>query len=144
MRFGFQDKAYLQVGALCWRRQPVLEVLLVTSLRTQRWIIPKGWPHKGLDMARSAATEAREEAGVFGDVAAKPFGHYRYMKKKAVRTLPCVVQVFPLLVKGRSINWPEKGLRTLRWFPAGQAAMRVQEPELRHLLLQFRRKMAGG
>ena len=33
-----------QVAALCWRRAPLLEILLVTSLRTKRWILPKGWP----------------------------------------------------------------------------------------------------
>ena len=41
-----------QVAALCWRRSPkrgsVLEVLLITSLNSKRWILPKGWPEPEL------------------------------------------------------------------------------------------------
>ena len=37
-----------QVAALCWRqsskRPSQLEVLLITSLNSKRWILPKGWP----------------------------------------------------------------------------------------------------
>ena len=37
-----------QVGALVWRMADgVLEVLLITSRDTGRWIIPKGWPMDG-------------------------------------------------------------------------------------------------
>jgi ADP-ribose pyrophosphatase YjhB (NUDIX family) len=38
------------------------EILLVTTRQTNRWIIPKGWPIKGLKPAKSAAREAYEEA----------------------------------------------------------------------------------
>ena len=64
----------LQVAALCWRRRPVPEVLLVTTLRTRRWILPKGWPHPGLSLPESAAREALEEAGVTGRIEATPLG----------------------------------------------------------------------
>ena len=41
-----------------------LEIFLITSRRTKRWIIPKGWPIKGLKPAKTAARGAFEEAGV--------------------------------------------------------------------------------
>jgi hypothetical protein len=43
-----------------------VEVLLVTTRQTRRWIIPKSWPIKGLKPPKSAAREAHEEAGIRG------------------------------------------------------------------------------
>ena len=57
-----------------------LEVLLVTTRQTRRWIIPKGWPIKGLKPPRSAAREAYEEAGIRGTVGAKSIGVFSYEK----------------------------------------------------------------
>ena len=69
-----------QVGALPIRRGPdgSLLVLLVTTLQTQRWIIPKGWPWPGQQDCASAAAEAREEAGVVGEAHASSIGSYTY------------------------------------------------------------------
>ena len=57
--------ARTQYGALCWRmHRGKVEVLLITSRDTGRWVIPKGWPIDGLAPAQTAAREAWEEAGV--------------------------------------------------------------------------------
>ena len=55
----------MQYGALPYRytKSGAPEILLVTTRQTKRWIIPKGWPIKGLKPAKSAAREAYEEAG---------------------------------------------------------------------------------
>ena len=45
----------LQYAALPWRRAPALEVMLITSRETRRWVIPKGWPIPGSTAAQSAA-----------------------------------------------------------------------------------------
>ena len=57
-----------------------LEVLLVTTRQMRRWIIPKGWPIKGLNPPWSAAREAYEEAGIRGTVGAKSIGVFSYEK----------------------------------------------------------------
>ena len=64
----------LQYGALPYRicTDGSIEILLVTSRRTRRWVIPKGWKIKGKKPAKSAAQEALEEAGLKGSVAGKP------------------------------------------------------------------------
>src|SRR6476619_2038868 len=54
------------------------EVMLVTSRETRRWIIPKGWPHKGKAPHDSAAREAFEEAGVVGAVGKRAVGSFPY------------------------------------------------------------------
>ena len=127
----------LQVAALCWRSSPRFEILLVTSLRTRRWILPKGWPHDGMSLAQSAANEATEEAGIIGVVAPEPVGRYHYLKEKSGSALPCAVEIFPLFVTGQRDNWPEKGSRELLWLPAEQAAAKIAEIGLKRILLNF-------
>ncbi len=103
-----------QVAALCWRcrRRHGLEVLLITSLNSKRWIIPKGWPEADLTPAENAAREAFEEAGVIGKVSAKPIGSYHYLKeRKDGGGVPCSVDVFALAVTKQLDDWPEKGAR---------------------------------
>jgi len=129
----------MQVAALCWRSSPHLEILLVTSLRTRRWILPKGWPQDGLSLAQSAANEALEEAGVTGDIAAEPIGRYHYLKEKNGSALPCAVDVFSLLVTGERASWAEKDARQKLWLPAERAAAKIAETGLRRILTSFAR-----
>ena len=52
-----------QFGALCYRmKQGEAQVLMITSRRTGRWVIPKGWPIRGLKSDEAALQEAWEEA----------------------------------------------------------------------------------
>src|SRR5262252_2705112 len=77
-----------------------VEVLLVTSRETKRWVIPKGWPKKHKAPWDSAASEAREEAGVVGEVSKEPIGSYLYTKRlRSGKAVVCEVQVFGLEVK---------------------------------------------
>ncbi len=130
-----------QFAALPWRRNDAgeLEVLLITSRETHRWVIPKGWPMKGKDAARCAAREAFEEAGVQGKIGKKPFGGYVYDKRlKSGRLQRVRVQVFPLHVEREAETYREHGQREKLWLPPIEAARRVDEPELMVLLATFR------
>ena len=136
-----------QVAALCWRASPkrasVIEVLLITSLNSKRWILPKGWPEPDLTPAENAAREAFEEAGVVGKISPQPIGSYHYLKeRKDGGGMPCSVQVFALAVHKQVDDWPEKGERELTWLPLDQAITRVAEPGLRQLLRDFRKRQA--
>lgn len=116
-----------------------VEVLLVTSRETGRWIIPKGWPIKGFKPAETAAREAFEEAGVRGLVSGRPLGRYVYEKwmEDRVASFPCEVQVFPLLVKTQLNKWPEYRQRKVRWFAVREATVVVSDDDLRKLILQL-------
>jgi 8-oxo-dGTP pyrophosphatase MutT (NUDIX family) len=128
----------LQFGALPWRQHKGLEVLLVTSRESRRWVIPKGWPIKGRKPHMSAAREALEEAGVTGRIGKKALGSYGYVKRlKNGAPLECRVQVFPLKVERQRKRWPEQHERALRWFAASEAATAVAEPELQKLIGDF-------
>jgi 8-oxo-dGTP pyrophosphatase MutT (NUDIX family) len=134
-----------QVAALCWRTsRRGLEVLLITSLNSKRWILPKGWPEADLSGAENAAREAFEEAGVTGKTGAGAIGRYLYLKEKREGGgMPVNVEVFALQVTKQLDDWPEKGLRSMIWVPLDQAAAKVSEPGLRDLLKSFRKQYAA-
>lgn len=128
-----------QYGALCWRaKSGKVEVLLITSRGTGRWVIPKGWPISGKSPKQSAAQEAYEEAGVVGSPHPASLGLYTYDKVQPDgSSLPCVVTVFAIEVKQRLDRFPEKGQRKRRWFSRRRAAESVDEPELQQILRCF-------
>lgn len=129
-----------QYAALPWRDTGSgIEVLLITSRETRRWVIPKGWPIKGLTPSQAAAREAYEEAGVGGLVTGKAAGSFDYDKRgKDDEVRPCHVLVFPLEVMVQHIDWPEQGQRTLRWMSQEDAAAAVAEPQLASLIRRLK------
>lgn len=128
-----------QVAALCWRRgKQGLEILLVTSRETRRWVTPKGGRMPGLTDARAAAVEALEEAGVEGRIADHPIGTFRYLKwLRRGEGRWCVVSLYPLEVTVEHASWQEQHERTREWMSAEQAASRVNEADLAALILAF-------
>lgn len=135
-----------QYAALCYRvkkKTNEVEVLLMTSRDTGRWVIPKGWPMNGKCSHEVAAREALEEAGVRGTIEKETLGSYTYAKVlKDGLTVSCKVQVYVLEVSELAKNFKEKGERTLEWVSCDEAVKRVREPELRDLFLLFKRRMA--
>lgn len=130
-----------QYAALPWRRRAdgALEVLVITSRETRRWVIPKGWPIKLMKPAETAAQEAFEEAGVLGQVARKSLGVFHYDKRLRSGRLQHVrVMVHALEVQEERPAWPELGQRERRWTSLAEAATLVDEPELKALLGKFK------
>lgn len=125
-----------QQGAICWRmKNGELQVLLVTSRDTGRWVIPKGWPIAGKTIAESALQECWEEAGVVGDLDSAELGAYNYRKRRPRRgDLNCTVSVFSIRVDRLEDDFPERDQRRRKWFRPAKAARKVNEPELGSLL----------
>lgn len=128
-----------QFGALCWRRRgDEIQVLLVTSRRRKRWIIPKGWPQDRATPVKAAVMEAWEEAGVEGKAKAKCLGIFSYDKFVTARQVaPCVVAIFPMRVKKLRRDFPEASQRKRKWFSLAKAATLVSEPELAAIIRGF-------
>lgn len=128
-----------QVAALPFKISPEGEllVLVVTSRQTRRAVLPKGWPMKKKDDWQAARIEARQEAGVTGKIARKPFGRYRYWKRLGDHFAWSDVAVFPLEVKRELSEWPEKHQRVRLWLPVEDAALMIDETELGSLIREF-------
>ena len=127
-----------QVAALPYRLQPGLEILLITSRETRRWVLPKGWPMKDRAPHEAAAQEAHEEAGLIGDVSEAAVGAYHYQKGlKNGGSVLCEVAVFPLRVTGQLDSWTEQHQREFQWFDPEAAAAAVAEEELAELIRAF-------
>lgn len=121
-----------------------VQVLLITSRRTKRWIIPKGWPMAGVSPMQAAATEAYEEGGVEGKPYPVCVGLFSYQKDLGDKgDLPCVAMVYPVKVKRLLSDFPEKKERRRKWFDIAKAAKKVDEPELRAILKSFDPKTLG-
>jgi 8-oxo-dGTP pyrophosphatase MutT (NUDIX family) len=130
----------VQYAALPYRAKSKskLEIMLVTSRGTRRWIIPKGWPKRGMPPYETAATEAFEEAGILGKVSKRPIGSYPYDKiLEKGHKASCRVQVFALRVTRQHKRWPEKRERRIRWYPPADAVRFIREPHLRRIIRKF-------
>lgn len=125
-----------QVAALCYRDMcGRREFLLITSRNTKRWIIPKGWPIRGLKSHETALQEAWEEAGVkAGRANSRPQGTYTYQKtQRAGWSIPVQTLVYSVAVLELSKVYPEAGERSRKWVSANDAAKMVDEPELQQI-----------
>jgi 8-oxo-dGTP pyrophosphatase MutT (NUDIX family) len=130
-----------QCAALPWRLNAAreVEVLLITSRETRRWVVPKGWPIKGLNAAGSAAREAFEEAGLTGEMGRPKLGIYTYGKRLTSGRVQTVrVAVYAMRVLGEAEDFPEKGQRDKLWTSTAEAARLVDEDELKALIGGFR------
>ncbi len=135
-----------QYGVLPYRIEATggMEILLITSRETGRWVTPKGNPIPGLPGHQTAAREAFEEAGVEGIVSEAPLGRFAYAKRRrSGETVAALVTVYALRVTRQHLDWPERGQRTIRWFALGDAAMAVHEPDLKALILSFGPEAVG-
>lgn len=126
---------YNQSGVIPYRRNgDHLEVLLITSRRRSRWIIPKGVVDPGNTPVESACKEAYEEAGVTGTPSSTQLGEYSYDKWGG----KCSVKVYLMRVDKILETWPEKQERTRRWMTVEEAAKEVRETKLKEIILSIK------
>lgn len=104
-------------------------VVLVTSTTTGRWSIPKGHIDPGCTPWDAAAQEAREEAGVVGQIVRLELGTYEHRKHERMH----LVRAYPLLVHGLDDDWEERGLRE-RIVLARDEALECIDPAQRRVL----------
>jgi 8-oxo-dGTP pyrophosphatase MutT (NUDIX family) len=122
---------YPQAGLIPFRRKGgEVEVLLITTLKRKRWVIPKGLIEPDLSPAESALMEAEEEAGIQGTVDSEPLGTYEYRKWGGT----CRVEVYAMRVNKTLDDWPEAETRSREWFSIEEAVERVAQNGLKSLI----------
>jgi 8-oxo-dGTP pyrophosphatase MutT (NUDIX family) len=122
-----------QAAAICCRvsEKGHIEVLLLSSRDTGRWVIPKGFIEKKETSFKAAQREALEEAGVVGKVRKRPIGRYIY-RKDGGRELTVVVHL--LRFDRAKDEFREKSQRNSVWLAPIDAARLVDEPKLKDML----------
>jgi len=139
LRLFGKTQCRLQVAALPWRKNDdAVEILLITSRDTGRWVLPKGWPEADEEFYDAAAREAGEEAGLSGAVSRREAGRYYYAKAMSNgEDISCEVLVYPLEVDRIADKWKEKRQRIRKWVSPTEAARMVNEPDLCKLISAF-------
>ncbi len=124
------DYYYTQSAVIPFRRHSGgLEILMITSRKKKRWVVPKGIVEPELSPWDSAAKEALEEAGIEGAVSQRSAGTYRYDKWGGT----CTVDVFTMEVETIHDSWLED-FRERQWVSLEEAVARVREEELKRIL----------
>lgn len=133
-----------QCAAICYRSGDNGEtlVLLISSLGTKRWVIPKGTLEPGEKPHKGAEREAFEEAGILGKAHRGATGFYTYVKEAG--RAPYIVSVFLLRVKSISKHYREEGQRECVWVSPSEAATMVQEPELQGILRRYANQVGAA
>lgn len=132
------DYYYRQSAMIPFRQGPSgLQVLMITTRKKRRWIVPKGIVEPELSSAASAAKEAHEEAGIQGRVLPDPLGIYEYEKWGGT----CVVEVYAMAVERVLDRWAED-FRGREWVDLAEAVRRVREPALVKMILELAQKIA--
>ncbi|MBF0193953.1 MAG: NUDIX hydrolase [Magnetococcales bacterium] len=120
---------YKQSAVIPFRRNgDSLQILLITSRKKKRWIIPKGIIEDHLSAADSAAKEALEEGGIKGKTHDKAIGNYTYEKWGGT----CKAEVFVLEVTQLLEQWDED-FRDRAWLGIPQAIERIKEDKLKDI-----------
>ena len=126
-----------QAGVIAYRvLDGKVQVLLMTSRDTGRWIIPKGNINGRSTPSKAAEKEAYEEAGVRGTITSSiPLGIYTYFKKlESGEVRAATVEVYLLRMTEQLKKWPEKGERKLSWVSPREAVGLIEEPGVVPLL----------
>lgn len=125
------NSPYQHSAALPYLLQPEgLKIVLITSRKRHRWIIPKGEIESDLTAWDSAAKEAWEEAGIEGVIATEPLGVYEHQKWES----SCAVQVFPLAVTQLHHQWLEDHERQRRVVSLAKANKLIEMKSLQKML----------
>jgi 8-oxo-dGTP pyrophosphatase MutT (NUDIX family) len=126
-----------QAGALPFRIAfGEVQVLLITSRRSGKWMFPKGALEDGLTPAESAAREALEEAGVTGQIADTPIGSYRSSSGQEV-------EIFPLDVLDILPHWKEQGQRIRHWATVRDARRMLADPQMVRLVVALDKRLGS-
>jgi 8-oxo-dGTP pyrophosphatase MutT (NUDIX family) len=129
---------YKQSGVIPYRvAGEEVEIMLITSRRRARWIIPKGVIDLGSTPEESALKEAFEEAGIRGEASSPELGEYEYEKWGGT----CRVKVYLMRVEQVLDSWPESGTRERSWMTVERAAKAVREERLKELIRSVPRSL---
>ncbi len=133
LEFNFNQSAVIPYR----KKENNLEVLLITSMKKKKWIVPKGFVEFNLTPFESAKKEAYEEAGVIGTNETVELGSFKLQKAAGVSN----IKVFSMEVVKILDEYPEKEFRKRKWFSVDEASKTVQIPQLVNFITSLKTKI---
>lgn len=129
---------FKQSGVIPYRKNNgVLEILLITSIKRQKWIIPKGYVEFNLSPFESAKKEAFEEAGIIGSNETYELGTIELDTGIGLTHM----KIFAMEVIKILDDYPEKELRKRKWFNVEEAASKITIPEIPAMIASLQTKV---
>lgn len=107
---------------------------IVTSRRTQRWVLPKGGIDDGMSPSEAAAQEAFEEAGLIGTISPDSVGSYRLPKIRPPLIWTVQVALYPMKVTQVLDDWQESHQRQRKLVSVEEASELMFEQEIVQLV----------
>ncbi len=127
-----------QSGVIPYRKKEnEYEILLITSIKKKKWIVPKGYVEFNLTPFESAKKEAYEEAGVMGSNETIELGSYSLDKSIGKQT----IKIFSMEVIKVLDDYPEKNMRKRKWLSVAEAASTVSLPGVSAMILSLPAKI---
>jgi ADP-ribose pyrophosphatase YjhB (NUDIX family) len=114
-----------------------IELLLITSIKKQKWIFPKGFIEFNLSAFESAKKEAYEEAGVIGENETVELGSFELKKKNQTSH----VKIFSMEVTKELKDYPEKNLRKRKWFTIKEALENIENSDIKNFVYKLETKV---
>ena len=119
-----------------------ISILMVTSMGTGRWILPKGNLKTKESHKKGCLREAFEEAGVEGKIL-KNFPMTMVMaanerNKTGQIILKTPVVFYPMRVKNEAKTWPEKKQRQRKWITLDKALDKIKSKDISSVLKHFK------
>jgi ADP-ribose pyrophosphatase YjhB (NUDIX family) len=114
-----------------------IELLLITSIKKQKWIFPKGFIEFNLSAFESAKKEAYEEAGVIGENETVELGSFDLKKKNQTSH----VKIFSMEVTKELKDYPEKNLRKRKWFTVKEALENIENSDIKNFVNKLEMKV---
>ncbi|HKB85420.1 MAG TPA: NUDIX domain-containing protein [Ignavibacteriaceae bacterium] len=135
MRLEFNFK---QSGVVPYRKNNgKLEILLITSIKKKKWIIPKGYIEFNLTPFESAKKEAFEEAGIIGSNETFELGTIELKKGMGVTHM----KIFSMEIIKILEDYPDKEMRKRKWFSTEEASAKVSIPEIPGMIASLQTKV---
>lgn len=124
----------LQAGAVVFRRRNnKIEILLITTLKKQKWILPKGIIEEDQDIGQTVKNELFEESGVQGNIVSPLLGENRRIKWGR----KCIIKYYAVELQKIFTEWPEQEFRKRKWIEMRKALNKVSKPELKKIIINF-------
>jgi ADP-ribose pyrophosphatase YjhB (NUDIX family) len=132
------DINYTQSAIIPYRQtEKGIEILLITSIRKKKWIVPKGFIEFNLTAFESAKKEAFEEAGVIGTNETVELGSFTMKKYGGFMK----IIVYSMEVEKIKDDYPEKNLRKRKWFTSDEALETVNLPEVGNMIKTLKNRI---